>query len=74
MLHKRTVYGNLARLGGERIEDVKVCAAQPFWSPEWSMLSTDDQSFRSQPVGVHIRDTFTEPGPYEATGARAVAL
>lgn len=65
VLHKRTLYGNLAHAGGILTADVKVTRQQPEWSPEWTFISTDDTAFARDAVGEYIRDTFTEPGPYE---------
>lgn len=65
VLHKRTLYGNLARLGGVEVRDVKVCKGRPDWSPSWPFLSTDDTEFANGEVGAHIRDRFPEPCRYE---------
>ena len=62
--HKRSMYGNLAQIGGVHIGDVKVSKRFPDWDPTWTFISTDDESFTTA-VGSFIRDTFTEPGPYE---------
>jgi hypothetical protein len=65
VLHKRTVYGNLAKLGGIRVLDVKVCEERPSWSPQWPFISTDDKSFRSHPAGEHVRSRLQGPSEYE---------
>lgn len=65
VLHKRTLYGNVAGLGGRQVADVKVCANRPDWSPDQLFLSTDDTEFASGAVGDHIRSAFPEPCRYE---------
>lgn len=67
MLHKRTWYGNMQRIGGEYHEDVKVF--HPRQTPDqWlhsAWLSTGDNSWCKHEVGVHIRTVFNKPSPYE---------
>lgn len=72
VLHKRTLYGNIARLGGELTRDVKVFRVEQRWepSPEQLFLSTVDTLFRRHPAGAHVRDLFPDPGPYEASVRR----
>jgi len=68
--HKRTIYGNVAQLGGiELVQDPKwvTQAAQP---PKGAWLSSDDASFRSLTKPV-LRWLFPDPGPYEIPGARS---
>lgn len=65
-LHKRTLYGNLARLGGERAEDVKIRHRAPRgYGPGDRFLSTMPDSFANGGVGKFIRARFPEPSPYE---------
>ena len=59
----RSLYGNLARLGGERREDVKVHGNGPVPSTDW--VSTSDCSFRYHRIGAAIRRAMATPGPYE---------
>lgn len=65
--HKRTIYGNLSRVGGTQIGDVKVSRTHPTWSSDWTFVSTDDESFATMDVGTFVRDTLVVPGPYERT-------
>ena len=68
-LHKRTMYGNLAGVGGVQVRDVKVATAraQP---PEALFISTADAAFAGRAGGL-IRAQFPRPGPYEhARGGR----
>lgn len=69
VLHKRTAYGNLAELGGEQIEDVKVLWRGP-QIPAGPFLSTMPDAFTNGMVGVHLRRAFPRPGPYERGGSR----
>ncbi|MCB1250392.1 MAG: hypothetical protein KDB36_13335 [Acidimicrobiales bacterium] len=68
VVHKRTLYGNLAGIGGELAADVKVCRGRPDWDPQQVWLSTSDTEFASWPVGAFIRSAFPAPGPYERSG------
>jgi hypothetical protein len=61
--HKRTVYGNLGGIGGERSEDYKVIGQE--WSKAWPFISTMDHTFARDEVGRYIRARFPEPSPYE---------
>lgn len=68
--HKRTIYGNVAQLGGiELAQDPKwvTQAAQP---PKGAWLSSDDASFRSLTKPI-LRWLFPDAGPYEIAGARS---
>lgn len=63
--HKRTVYGNLAQLGGEPLRDPKVTRHSATSSSSvW--LSSDDVGFSSG-VAPRLRALFPEPSPYEIT-------
>ncbi|MDX2813443.1 hypothetical protein PV410_12900 [Streptomyces sp. PA03-5A] len=70
VVHKRTLYGNLAGIGGERIEDVKVMHRGPRFTASTPYLSTMPDSFGSGVVGQVIRRTFHQPCRYERLGAR----
>lgn len=69
VVHKRTLYGNLAAVGGTEIRDVKIMhraprgydAASPF-------LSTMPDSFAAGMVGQFIRRAFPDPSRYESPG------
>jgi hypothetical protein len=69
---KRTLYGNLFRVGGEEIEDVKVHSKPlehfpmyDYLHSDFPFLSTSDRTFRI----VHnrlLKKRFKDPSPYEA--------
>lgn len=63
-LHKRTLYGNLADLGGYQHADVKVHGDE---KPDerWPFWSTEDFSFSLCRVGDLIRGRFGTPSRYE---------
>jgi hypothetical protein len=63
-MQERTLYGNLNRIGGELRHNHKVRRAQRGWE-SWSFLSTNETTFRTLPVGKHIRAAFGDPSPYE---------
>lgn len=62
-LHKRTLYGNLAGVGGRSVEDVKIhgdrqpLPAGPYWS-------TSPQSFGGK-TGKRLRQMFPDPSSFE---------
>lgn len=65
--HKRTVYGVLAGIGGEQIDDVKIAYRAPRgFGPESRFLSTMPDAFTNGHVGQFIRARFPEPCRYEA--------
>lgn len=62
-VHLRTIYGNLANLGGIEIEDPKLLRrSHPFPRGPW--LSSGDDTFRSTVEPV-LRYLFPDPSPYE---------
>lgn len=65
VLHKRTLYGNLCRIGGEQADDVKVKAYDDA-GPAGPFLSTSDAAFAAGTVGKRIREAFADPCRYEA--------
>lgn len=65
--HKRTVYGVLAGIGGEQLDDVKIAYRAPRgFGPESRFLSTMHDAFTNGYVGKFIRARFPEPCRYEA--------
>lgn len=68
--HKRTLYGNLAGLGGDQIRDVKVLRRSPGFDRASPYLSTMKDSFTNGAVGDFIRRAFPDPSPYEGGGPR----
>ncbi|MFE0545209.1 hypothetical protein [Streptomyces sp. NPDC058891] len=70
VLHKRTAYGNLAQVGGERIADVKVLHRGPRFDRSTPFLSTMPDSFTNGEVGRLIRTSFPKASSYETTRRR----
>lgn len=72
VLHKRTLFGNLARIGGQLTHDVKVTRLENTWAPKPGQLfvSTIETLWARHPAGQHVRDLFPDPGPYEASKPR----
>ncbi|MEW2568310.1 hypothetical protein [Streptomyces sp. NPDC047070] len=71
VLHKRTAYGNLAGIGGEQIEDVKILHRAPRgYGPESEFLSTMPDAFTNGHVGQFIRAALSRPCRYEKAGRR----
>jgi hypothetical protein len=70
VLHKRTAYGVLNQIGGERIRDVKVLHRGPRFDRSTPFLSTMPDSFTNGEVGRLIRTRFPKPSAYEMTRGR----
>ncbi|MEU6628469.1 hypothetical protein ABZ905_09255 [Streptomyces parvus] len=69
VVHKRTLYGNLAELGGGEIRDVKILHRAPTgYTPQDVFLSTMPDSFANGHVGQFIRKAFPESSVYERPG------
>lgn len=64
-LHKRTLYGNVAKLGGRRHDDPKITSLTATWQPRQRWVSTYDRSFADGKVGRDLRARFPDPSPYE---------
>jgi hypothetical protein len=64
MIQERTIYGNIQGIGGEKRRNHKIRRQDNGWQ-SWPFLSTNDHTFRSLPVGEHIRGAFRSPSPYE---------
>jgi hypothetical protein len=63
---RRSVYGNLGRIGGRRLADVKIYnTGQPI--PPGPMLSSDDTTLRY--LHPYLRDLFPAASQYEKFGA-----
>jgi hypothetical protein len=62
VLHKRTLYGNLAGLGGSAIADVKLCRRRQ-QIPAGPWLSTLDATFADVLPALALR--FPRPSPFE---------
>lgn len=65
VLHKRSMYGNLADLGGKRTQDVKILHRGPRFPKDSAFLSTMPDSFVNGMVGRHIRAAFPRRCRYE---------
>ncbi|MFF4391439.1 hypothetical protein ACFY0G_32320 [Streptomyces sp. NPDC001552] len=70
VVHKRTLYGNLAGLGGAQIDDVKILHRSHKFPADSPFLSTMPDSFTRGKVGELIRRKFPQPCPYELRGIR----
>lgn len=65
VLHKRTMYGVLNGIGGERIQDVKVLHRAPRYDTSSGFLSTMPDTFAHGSVGAYLRQMFWRRSPYE---------
>jgi hypothetical protein len=65
VVHKRTLYGNLARIGGSQINDVKILHRAPRGYEGLPFLSTMPDSFTNGFVGRYVRAAFPTPCRYE---------
>ncbi|MFD4855154.1 hypothetical protein [Streptomyces atratus] len=71
VLHKRSFYGNLEKIGGTQMRDVKVLHRAPrTFDTSTPFLSTMPDSFTNGAVGRFIRDAFPQPCRYEARRRR----
>jgi len=61
--HKRTLYGNLARLGGREVRDWKVTRANQQLPPD-GWCSSDDAGFPAAVAPV-LKRLLPDPSPYE---------
>ena len=61
----RSLYGNVNKIGGVQMDDVKVYSSGEKPDKASPFLSTKDSSFRYGLVGEYIRETFSEPCKYE---------
>lgn len=66
MIQERTIYGNLKDIGGEQRRNHKIRRENAGWE-KWPFISTNDNTFRTLPVGQYIRDRFPTQSEYEAT-------
>ena len=66
MIQERTIFGNMQGVGGERRRNHKVRRQDSGWD-KWDFLSTNDNTFRTLPVGEYIRSKFKTAGPYEVS-------
>lgn len=65
VLHYRTLYGNLAGIGGAESVNHKIADRTSLPKPDWAFVSTDDGAFERGAVGALIRKRFPAPGLYE---------
>ena len=61
----RSLYGNVNKVGGIQMDDVKIYNSGDEPDKNSPLLSTKDSSFRYGLVGEYIRDIFKEPCKYE---------
>lgn len=64
----RPLYGNINKLGGVQMDDVKVYRTGDEPDKDSPLLSTKDNSFKYGLVGEYIRDIFDKPCKYEREG------
>lgn len=65
-VHKRTLYGNYAEIGGRELRDVKILHRAPRgYGPATVFLSTMPDAFTNGHVGQFIRRAFPGPSRYE---------
>lgn len=64
-LHYRTLYGNLAQVGGALATNHKISDTARKPDPDWLFLSTDKRSFERGVAGRIVRERFATPSPYE---------
>lgn len=70
-LHKRTLYGNVAGLGGEEVTDPKITTTGNRFPRKARFLSTMDSSWHG-PVGQYIKGLFPESSRYEGRSKATV--
>lgn len=66
VLHYRTLYGNLAAIGGELGENVKIPDLRTIPSPGQRFVSSSPISFGRGRLGAALRARFPRPCRYEA--------
>lgn len=64
-LHKRTLYGNVAGLGGEYADDVKALRPADTFRPGDLFASTNPATWQHGRAGEDLRRLFPDPSPYE---------
>jgi len=64
-LHTRTLYGNIYKVGGTAIPDVKVYDYETGIAPGATFLSTENVVFDLGKVGKELKARFPEPSKYE---------
>lgn len=70
VLHKRSMYGVTAGIGGVQTPDVKIMSRSPRFPKDGTFLSTMPDAFTNGAVGLHIRRELSRPSPYEQQGRR----
>lgn len=68
LIHPRTVYGNVAKIGGTLTSDCKVRDSQSSL-PGGPFASTSDETFAHGLVGQQLREMFPVPSRYERGAA-----
>jgi hypothetical protein len=65
--HMRTIYGNVARVGGAKHRDPKVQTTGHYtqYRPGFPFASTSDRAFAGGYIGKFIKAQFPDPSPYE---------
>lgn len=60
----RALYGNINHIGGENMPDVKFYQKRQPW-PIGTYVSTADESWQQEKIGLIIRDRFKTPSRFE---------
>lgn len=64
-LHRRTLYGNVYRIGGTEVRDCKVIKRFLGFPDDGPFVSTQDRAFNDGRIGRLLRAQFPTPSPYE---------
>lgn len=64
-IHLRSFYGNINKLGGEQMDDVKIYEFDQEPTGEETFLSSNDQTFKEGKIGEYVRKMFKERSIYE---------
>ena len=62
-INKMSVYGNYHKMGGSKVQDVKVKSSDKI--PEGPYISTAEKTFATIKAGEHIRNLFPRKSNYE---------
>jgi hypothetical protein len=64
--HIRTLYGNVAGVGGTATEDCKVYSAPAKGFEQWPFLSSTDNLHANSPIRKLLEERFPDRSPYES--------
>lgn len=63
--HKRSVYGNIVRHGGDFMEDVKIHGFDDTFSAEQQFISSNKDAVMHGPLGKYLKEKFNKKSVYE---------